>query len=212
MSRPMGVTRKCAVCHAESRQTVLASTNRFGAPDLALRPPEMMRSTMCWWVEECPQCGYAAANLEDLTPVSAVWLQAEDYRTCEGKNFLSPLAARFYKQYMILRQSEDGEETFAALLHAAWACDDAGDEENASACRRLALEPLEKLIAENGDNELLKVQRADILRRAGLFATLIAEYEPTAYSEEVHRKIVAFQIEKAKAKDSACYTLGDVKM
>ena len=34
----------CTVCSAKSEQTVIGSTNAFGAPDLDLRPPEMQRS------------------------------------------------------------------------------------------------------------------------------------------------------------------------
>ena len=43
-------TSTCAICGGRSKQTVVASTNARGSPDLDLRPPEMQRSTMPYWV------------------------------------------------------------------------------------------------------------------------------------------------------------------
>lgn len=55
----------CGVCGGISEQTGLQSTNAFGSPDLDLRPPEMERSTMCYWVQTCPQCGYCASDIAE---------------------------------------------------------------------------------------------------------------------------------------------------
>ena len=44
------VEKVCAVCGAKSTQVVVMSTNRLGSTDLDLRPPEMMSSTMRYWV------------------------------------------------------------------------------------------------------------------------------------------------------------------
>ena len=58
--------KKCAVCGKISAHFEVTSTNTFGAPDLDTRPPEMMRSTMDMWVQECPSCGYLSGGSEKL--------------------------------------------------------------------------------------------------------------------------------------------------
>lgn len=208
MSLPIRRNCKCSVCAEESRQTSLASTNMFGSPDLDLRPPEMKRSTMRWWIQECPHCGFVSDRIEKAGGVDRGFLESEAYRTCSGKRFLSQLAARFYKAYMINLREGEQENAFFHVLYAAWACDDAQDTQNATDCRKLAVEQIDKMLTRH-DDDTLKVQKADLLRRAGMFETVIKEYSPSAFTEEVLRKVIAFQIAKAKEGDTACYTVAD---
>ena len=208
MSLPMDVTQNCAVCGGESRQTVLLSTNAFGYADLDTRPPEMQRSTMYWWVQECPHCGYVARKLDATTWVSRDFLQDSPYQTCDGKQFVSSLAQRFYRQYLIAAEKEKWDEAFSALLCAAWDCDDHADVENAIACRKLALSVMEKLPDYSQPERM--VQRADLLRRARLFDLVVDTYHPEDYEEEILQKIIRFQIQKAKEQDTLCYTVEDV--
>ena len=53
------IETECSVCGETTEQPVLMSTNSWGYPDLDLRPPEMQRSTMHVWIQECPHCGYS---------------------------------------------------------------------------------------------------------------------------------------------------------
>ncbi|MBE6633254.1 MAG: hypothetical protein E7620_02805 [Ruminococcaceae bacterium] len=209
MSRPIRRTEKCAVCGKQSEQTVLLSSNRFGAPDLDLRPPEMMRSTMGWWVQECPYCGYVAGSIEDAAGVRKKWLQSEEYLTCEGNDFSSGLAERFYKSYLISLKKQSAKDAFYAVLHAAWACDDARDAKQAAHCRRLALRAFEQLSEVITVSEELLLVKADLLRRTGAFRELLEEYGEKRFSTELMNQIVAFQLEKAKAGDIGCYTVAD---
>ena len=87
-------------------------------------------------------------------------------------------------------------------------CDDKRDVENAIYCREKALIEIEKLIAST-KQEVFWVARMDLLRRVGKFDLLIDEYQGKIFSEELLNQIVAFQIEKAKQKDIACYTVAD---
>ena len=57
---------KCAVCGTEKEFYGIASTNSFGSPDLDLRPPEMQRSTMGQWIQQCPKCGYVSGSIPTL--------------------------------------------------------------------------------------------------------------------------------------------------
>lgn len=211
MSLPMMITVKCAVCGAESRQRVLASSNTLGGtPDLDLRPAEMMRSTMAWWIQECPHCGYISRSLSDATKVTQDWLQQAHFTSCGGYQFSSSLAARFYKFYLINLADQSAAAAYYAAIRAAWACDDAQDLENAIHCRRCALAELETLLTLPDISEDLFVVKADLLRRTGQFDVLISEYAEKRFSNDLLNQIVAFQIEKARQGDMQCYRIEDV--
>ena len=206
----MNVERVCYVCGKMSKQTVLVSTNRSGSPDLDLRPPEMERSTMAWWIEECPHCGYAAPDLSEKTAITKEWLNNGQYISCDGRNFANTLAERFYKHYLISSANADNEAAFYAVLHAAWASDDVEDIINATYSRKKALELFQKLVFANDEEETYSLMRADLLRRTGQFELLIKEYEKKTFSDKLLNKIAVFQVEKAKQRDTACYTVADV--
>ena len=208
MSLPITICVKCSVCGIESEQKVLVSTNAFGSPDLDLRPPEMQRSTMKWWIQECPHCGYVSTSIEDETNISIEYLNSYEYCTCSNNSFKSELAEKFYKYYKINLSDNNEEDAFYAILHAAWSCDDIGDTDNAIYCRKLAIAEIEKII-ENNDNETLKVQKADLFRRAGLFDALIENYNPLDFEDEILQKIISFQIQKSIEKDSSVYTVAN---
>lgn len=211
MSMPINIERMCAICGKMSEQMVLASTNRFGPPDLDLRPPEMERSTMDWWIEECPHCGYVSPDLSEKTAITKEWLNNGQYISCDGRNFANTLAERFYKHYLISSANADNQAAFHAVLHAAWASDDAEDIVNAIYSRKKALELFPKLVFANDEEETYLLMRADLLRRTEQFDLLIKEYEGKIFSEELLCNIAIFQVEKAKKKDMTCYTLADVE-
>ena len=69
MTKIFQSTRTCFVCGAKSKHMDLASSNSYGSPDLDLRRPGMIRYTMGQWVQECPDCGYVARDLEEKNPL-----------------------------------------------------------------------------------------------------------------------------------------------
>lgn len=210
MSKVNKVEKMCYVCRKTSKQGVLISTNRFGAPDLDLRPPEMERSTMEWWLEECPHCGYVANDLSEKTVITKDWLKNNQYSSCDNRNFASTLVEKFYKYYLINMINNNHKSAFYAVLHAAWACDDVEDVDNAIYCRQKALEELSKFVVNNDEKETLLLVRADLLRRTRQFDLLVKEYEGQIFSEELLNEIATFQVKKAKEQDIACYTVADV--
>ena len=199
--------QKCSVCGEESQQIEIGSTNAFGSPDLDLRPPEMQRSTMQVWVQECPNCGYVAADLEDEAAISEAWLQSEEYIRKTSVEFESPLSLKFFKQSVICEKSGDYRGAFFAILHAAWDCDDNMDVENARLCRKEALRifPLMPELAETKMKEI--VMRADIMRRAGLFSEVIDEYSDKPLDDDTLNKVIQFQIDRSENQDDRCYTV-----
>lgn len=217
---------KCAVCGEEQEFYGIASTNSFGSPDLDLRPPEMQRSTMSHWIQQCPKCGYVSGSIDDdAGKVTKKWLKSKEYTQNDGIKFQSWLADQFYKFYKISLLNEKTEEAFFALLHASWACDDCDDTKNSMHCRIMAITLLDKLIVEidtgkykpeddcDEDVDLKKdnllLMKTDLLRRSGQFGKLLSEYASSSFKNDVMNKVLAFQLAKAAEKDDACYTIQD---
>ena len=211
MSTIFRLEKTCAVCHKSFKTTQLGSTNEFGSRDLDLRPAEMQRSTMRYWVESCPNCGYVAYNIEATPKIKKQFLQTEAYVSCDGLAFQSDLAEEFYRLHLIGLETGNASTAYHAALYAAWACDDAQDTANAVACRLKAIPCLMELAEQDRKlAETLTVAKTDLMRRAGLFDQLIEEYAGKTFSDELLAKIVAFQVEKAKQRDTACYRVCDV--
>ena len=197
---------KCAMCGAENEYNVIMSTNTFGSPDLDLRPPEMQRSTMSLWVQECNQCGYVSAEIADKTKIAPEFLKSEEYVSCSGIKFKSKLAARFYKYYLLNNSgNKNKEKAFFAVLHAAWACDDADDYDNANKCRTIAL----SLHPTLPQDENFRVMKMDLLRRSGQFEALSKEYSSVEFSQDILNQIAKFQLRKAAEGDRSCYTVAN---
>ena len=217
MTMLSSVAKKCYICGQVSDYPALMSTNAFGSSDLDFRPPEMKRSTMPYWVEECPCCGFVARDVSRAIPFSKYVKQlitSENYIKCDGIDFKSDLARVFYRQYFIAQEKGDREEAMHAAHCAAWACDDTpGEEANAKTCRELALQfanvyPAGASGSLDEDEEAEDLVRADLLRRAGHFDQLIAEYSGRHYTEnKVHDSILQLQLELAAKKDDTCHTI-----
>ncbi len=207
MTVPIRVKKKCRVCKSVSEQSVLVSTSRFGVPDLDTRPPEMMRSSMIWWVQECPVCGYTASDISARTTVTKSFLKSERYVSCNGLNFKSGLGKMFFKAFLTYVHSRQWEKAFKAVLSAAWACDDDSDVANAVICRKYAIKCMGKLPTD----DTLKIVKADLMRRAGLFSRVISEYEHFRCEDKTLNQVASFEVEKSREKDARCYTLDDVK-
>lgn len=205
------IKMRCSVCGKTSGQPVLLSSNQMGYQDMDTRPPEMYRHTMETWVLKCPHCGYVATRLEDDLIISSDYLKSDQYKTCDDIKFKSELAETFYKEYLIEIEKFEDMEAFFAVLHCAWACDDAKDWQNSRLARQIAIKTANKIIkSKEEDATELIVMKADLLRRIGEFDQLIKEYENLTLNDELLDSIIEFQIEKARQKDSCCYTLKEV--
>lgn len=206
-------TVKCSVCGAENETMVVVSTNAFGPTDLDTRPPEMKRSTMCYWVQECDACGYAATDLTDETSLDRSFFETEAYQSCDGISFKSDLAKSFYRHYLIMTAEERHEDAFWAALHAAWSCDDKKDRKNAALMREKAVEQADLLLQYDGCDwkDTVRLIRADLLRRTGRFDELLKQYESAAFDGELLNAIIVFEKELARRKLSGCFTVADAQ-
>ena len=97
------------------------------------------------------------------------------------------------------------------ISSAAWACDDARDEENAAQCRRLSLPLLsEEITTDDAERETLNLMKADIMRRAGLFDELKHQFASVRFSQDLLNQILEFELSRAEQHDVGCYTVSDV--
>lgn len=200
-------TAICPICGSIVSYSAIGSTNAFGSMDLDTRPPEMERSTISHWLIECPECGYVAPNMREKPAIDRDFLESDIYKTCDGMVFESNLAEGFYKRCLISLRSGELEHGMFDMLHAAWACDDAGDP-NAAKLRSYLVEIADALISED-DREELRIMRADFLRRSGEFDKVIEDYGNAKFSNDLLNTIARFQVKLAGDKDSRCYTVQD---
>lgn len=202
----------CSVCSTKSMHTIVSSTNQFGSPDLDLRPPEMARSTIAFWVQECPNCKYVSESISDPLKVDASFLSTKQYLECDGMPFgdssLEEVAKRFFRQYLLAQEQGDDRRALSALMHAAWICDDSRNDEAASACRLKAAAKATALIEQDeSDKESLHLVRVDLYRRSGRFDEAIQACSCISFSDETMEKVRLFELLRAQEEDRRCYTV-----
>lgn len=199
---------KCCKCNETVEVAVLTSTNIFGSPDLDLRPPEMQRSTMSIWIQECPHCGYINYLLDEDNGIDREFLKNKEFASCDSAKIQYVLACRFYKFYKILLELKQIESAYSALLRTAWCYDDAKDEKNAKLCRIKMIELFDDF-PEKEKNEAVLAVHADVMRRAGMFEEVIKKYQNFAAKDEVIKQVIKFQIALSIKCDDKCYTVAD---
>lgn len=162
---------ECSVCGNKVKQRKISSTNTFGSMDLDTRPPEMQRSTMMYWVNCCPDCGYCAGSVDEELENARELIGTEEYKTIRADTLYPPLARDFLSHAFLLEKNEMYKEAAWACLHAAWDCDDWGG--NSVNCRLNAarlfkmVKPDESETPTDRENRLTLL--VDILRRARQF-------------------------------------------
>jgi hypothetical protein len=154
----MSQTRACALCGTPCQPRFRPPKPEI-SPDLDLRPGEPTRSTLAHWVETCQGCGAVAPDLAQLPPEAIEVVESEAYLDLYAR---PETATPFLRHAMICREGDRS----GAYLQAAWAADDAEDDEAARHYRREAAanwgEP-------DGVESALRL--IDVLRRAGMLKT-----------------------------------------
>ena len=203
----------CAICAEVSEHTTIASTNSFGSPDLDLRPPEMKRSTMAFWIQECPACGYSAGSIEDASSGTKTVMTSEVFLALQSGPLNKTLAGKFLKASLIAEASNDFNSAADNVLCAAWAADDARDEDGACRYRDKSADLFLKSL--NGVHEtaektiVTKTRLVDILRRATRWdeASKIASELLQEDMDPTIRSILTFQKTAVDNKDAQPYTV-----
>jgi Uncharacterized protein conserved in bacteria (DUF2225) len=206
----------CFVCGNTSEHTGIGSTNSLGSPDLDLRPPEMQRSTITYWIQRCPTCGYCAVSIAKGPEIAKQIVRAPDYIEQRDNPAFPALANEFLCWSLIA--AADGNERDAgwAALHAAWICDDKGPAK-ADICRQKAIALFTaarakgQSFAQGGATEALLL--ADLYRRTGQFDQVEAVCaEGLALKPEaLIQSLLEAQRQLAQAQDRKRYTVADAQ-
>lgn len=168
----------CAVCASSLKVNVIGSTNEFGSKDLDLRPAEMRRSTYAFWTEHCTHCGYCASDISTADDSDALVVHSKEYQAQRADENLPKLASIFLCEAMLLKAKQKHSEAGMAFLHAAWACDDKGEQLKAISCRLQSLAQFELVRAAGetiiGNPIADYILIADLQRRTDQFDSAIA--------------------------------------
>ena len=175
----------------------------------------MQRSTISYWLQDCPHCGYVAPELsEKLFGIDSI-IRSEEWRDLAAPDRRRGLANRFRRRALIEKGLGDVAAAAQTSLHAAWALDDEADASGAKAMRSEAAELLKRSLAADGLDperaESSRLQLLDVLRRAEQWseaATVCDAVDQQAPHPTV-MAIVRFQRELIEARDNAEYTVGD---
>jgi len=207
----------CGNCKQESVQTILTSTNAFGAPDLDGRPAPMRRNTMNMWLQECPHCRLVCERI-DAPPTGASEIVAEPEYLALVNDGTADDALRKFRSWAYLASALNlaSEEAFAHL-HLAWLADDQNDPALARTERTSAVEKFGLLRDEGrlypNQPGAAEVLLADLWRRTGQFDNAIHESSRCASIAKQGRliKICALQTALAKRGDANVHTIDEAQ-
>ncbi len=173
----------CAVCGSAARAPFRPPPAEL-APDLDGRPGEPTRSTLPQWIATCRRCNASGPDLSHLPDGAGDVVRSEAYRALRTPSPQMP-ALRWACICETLGSRAAAAE---AVLQAAWALDDAGQD--ASDLRRRAI----SLWGEPASTEDA-LRLLDMQRRAGDFAAASARADALdgVAGDENTAAILAFQ-------------------
>ncbi len=172
--------RHCAVCGTIARPPFVMPMAE-GAPDLDFRPGEPARATLAQWIQTCRNCVAAAPDLAALPLSAAEVVRSENYKWLErhGAHVRPHLRwARLCAAHL----------RGAVFLQAAWAEDDAGNDQKATELRLRAIRAWGTPEAAEA-----RMRKIDVLRRVGNFdrarmhADILLESDPDPTSAAILR-------------------------
>ncbi|MFH1147949.1 MAG: tetratricopeptide repeat protein [Pseudomonadota bacterium] len=206
---------RCSICGTEAEYLGISSTYTFGSPDLDTRPPKMQRSTIIAWVQRCPKCGYCASDVSTARPEAQAVVIGQEYKDQLNDPTYPKLAASFLCKAILDREFKDFAAATWALIHAAWACDDSDQTEEAMACRQKAADML--VIAEEHGQQVADQDGAstamlvDLLRRSGQLeqARITIAARRSSITADIIALILDFQTGLLDRNDISCHTIDD---
>jgi len=206
---------KCAVCGKRVKYTAVSSTNAYERPDLDARPSEMERSTMIFWINACPSCGYSAPDLSWRVKGLSEIVRSDSYQAQLNNPEFPELANAFLCFSLIQEHTGNYSRAGWHSIYAAWACDDYDNDGGAKKCRLKAVRLLQKA-RENGQSlgKRIGVEEAilaDLLRRSGQFelALKVCDEGLRKNPERIISDILRFQKVLIGRSDVARHTVAE---
>ena len=207
----------CGLCGSPSTQpTAQAAADSRQPPDLDTRPGEPLRSTIGFWMQVCPECGYASSDIASIHEQAVDFVPTVDYQRQRFDSLVPQLARPFLCHALILNHVHQYADAGWTALHAAWACDDAADPVAAALARLQAIgywKHGKRHAQQFGELPEEFALAADVLRRAGKFEdALVTCAEGMALDEldPVLMEILLFEKTLIQRRDSGRYSLADV--
>ena len=197
---------KCTCCGKKFGIGVIGSTSRLGYMDLDTRPPQMLRSTMMYWIHTCPKCGFVNDTEKEDNSGLKDYIKTEEYTTCEGYEFDNELAAGFYRLGLINIAKGEYHDAFMAFLKAAWCFDDKNDEIKAAICRERAISVIDSIKNDREDSIALY---ADVYRRVGRFSEFLNKYPNVQFDKDILNTVMKAEKMLAAKGDTKCHNLGE---
>ena len=199
---------KCSVCGAKSKHTVITKIQVNGAPDMDFRPPAPHRSTMEYWVMECPECHYCNGSIDIPLKADKSYLDSDEYKMLDGLKTENPLVSKFVRKAIVCMKNKDYKEAVQSYLYGAWVCDDNRNIETGLECRKKALNIMENSTILDDDNFLLL--RADLLRRTGQFDKVVSDYGEKFFNVPLMLLASQYQVKLAKNKDILAHKMSEI--
>jgi hypothetical protein len=173
----------------------------------------MRRSTIFAWVRRCPDCSNCASNLAKDWPTAKATIASDEYKRQLNDPAYPELANSFLCQAIIGRESKDFVAATWALIHAAWACDDASHTPQAIVCRQRAADML--VTAEKNGQQIAQQEGAatavlaDLLRRSGQIerAREVIQTRRAGITEAIIGCILDFQSMLLDKNDVSCHQI-----
>ncbi|RXE57450.1 hypothetical protein ABH15_02980 [Methanoculleus taiwanensis] len=207
----------CAVCGEPYRSSSPDEAGAVGSRDLDTRPAEPLRSTIYAWVQRCPSCGYAAPDIGRQVPGAKESVKLPRYREQLDDRTYPKLANTFLCWSLIEEDTGLPAKAAWACIHAAWVCDDQGNDVAARLCRKRAATLMKRardaggrLAAQEGGDDAILV---DILRRAGRFreARTVLEGALKNGCEPLITDVLQYQKRLIQRSDRTRHTIDEVR-
>lgn len=208
----------CSQCETEHEFMEVGSTSVFGSPDLDLRPAPLARYNLGYDVQQCPNCGYCAADISIPleSDVAQNLVLSDGYQSQLHHADFPELAKQFICLALLAEAEGDLQATAWAYLRAAWACDDDGQDAQASHCRARAAEYFQQGHSADAEDELDVDEKgsqeallSDVLRRAGQFesAQAVCEQGLRVATSDVLQAVLRYEHSLISRQDTGCYTI-----
>jgi hypothetical protein len=212
------IETECSLCGTPSEQRIARVPTTEGLPDLDSRPSEQMRSSIVFWVQGCPQCGYCATDISLEYPLASQTVHSPAYQKILHRRSMPEKARQFLAWALIQEVNEEFGGAGWAAMHAAWICDDAEKPKAAVECRLLVLERFARQRArlghitgfeEPGVEELVL---ADLCRRTGQYdgAARWVDQGMERHPEEIVRRGLEMEFSLAQQRDRGTHSLEEL--
>jgi len=216
MTMLFGEDVECYVCRKVSNHTSVISTNSCGSPDLDTRPPEMQRSTIYYWIQRCPSCGYCAPDLSKCEIGVPEIVATDEYQNIILDTQMPDVAASFLALSHIKQKQGQFSDAAWRSIHASWICDDKNNYEESVKCRNRAIYLIgmaslyaQTIAGQAGQSETITI---DLMRRAGMFgeALKLAELTKAKEIEETVIQMIRYEEKLIVQKDIQSHTISEV--